>query len=281
MEGIDAYGDALGTAEDIGPEPGVTEQGSEWRARGGRWLSIVAVGAAIFGVWELLIYTHALSALVLPSPPEVYQALVRGLGRGIWLNDLAATVKETVLAFAIGGGCALFVGVVFAFVERLRVAFYPWVLAAQNFPKIAIAPVLITWLGYGIAPKVAIGGLLAFFPIMVNTIAGLREIGEDEVDLLRSVNATFWQQLRYLRLPNALAFIFPSLTVAAVGALLGVIVGEFVGAKEGLGYIIVQKTFLGDIAATYGVLVLLAAIGSTIFAVLHVVERRTKFRKID
>src|SRR5699024_9206464 len=124
------------------------------------------------------------------------------------------------------------------FVDTIRISLYPYIIAAQTFPKIAIAPLLITWLGYGWSPKIVIGATLAFFPVFANTIAGLREVNNDELDLLRSLKASSWQEFRYLRLPNALSYIFPSLTVAAVMSLLGVIVGEFVGASAGLGYLI-------------------------------------------
>src|SRR3546814_20643909 len=115
-----------------------------------------------------------------------------------------------------------------------------------SFPKVAVAPLLVVWLGYGLLPKIAIGGLLAFFPIFASTLAGLLEVDKDEVDLFRSMRARWYHQLRYLRIPNALSYIFPALNVAAVNALPGVLVGELVGTVGGRGYVSPQNSFTGQ-----------------------------------
>ena len=237
-------------------------------------------GVVLLILWQVAYASDLVSRLVLPGPGGVLHAMVVGLsGGGGWWVHIGVTLEETVIAFVSGSIAALLLGAVFALFKTMRDSVLPYVVAVQNFPKIAIAPLLVTWLGYGLAPKVVIGALLAFFPVLINTIAGLREIGEDELELFRSLRATPFQEFLYLRIPNALTYIFPALTLAAVGSLLGVIVGEFVGSRAGLGYLILQQTFAGDIAATYGTLMILAVIGVGIFYFLKLVERRTKFSR--
>lgn len=248
-----------------------------------RSITIRAIpGIVLLILWQGLYASDLVSRLVLPSPASVLNAIVRGLIEGgDWWKHIGVTLEETVIALVAGSIAALLFGAVFALFKTMRDSVLPYVIAVQNFPKIAIAPLLVTWLGYGLAPKVVIGALLAFFPVLINTIAGLREIGEDEVELFRSLRASRVQEFIYLRIPNALTYIFPALTLAAVGSLLGVIVGEFVGSRAGLGYLILQQTFAGDIAATYGTLVILAIIGAVIFYLLKLLERKTKFSRND
>lgn len=238
----------------------------------------VLVGVTILVLWEVSHRLKLVSPLVLPAIAEVLENFKIGVIEGEWWYHIGVTASEGALGFFYGALAALVIGSLFAFVDTLRISFYPYILALQTFPKLAIAPILVTWLGYGMAPKVVIAAILAFFPIFVNTIAGLRSVSEGEIDLLRAMRATPLQEFRYLRLPRALAYIFPSLTVAVVVALLGAIVGEFVGSQAGLGYLILQLTFLGDTAAVYAVLMVLSLMGMTSYSVLVLLERMTKYK---
>lgn len=263
-----------GTAGDEEAEPALP-----WYSRYAVPAVAVGFGALLLGLWQFLVSAAIVSPVIMPSPGEVVDALVEGLIGGTWWKHVGVTMQETVVGFLIGTISAIVIGSLLALSAVLRKGLYPYVLMAQSFPKLAIAPILVTWLGYGMTPKVVIAALLAFFPVFVNTVAGLREVRDNELDLLRSLNASFWQELKHLRLPNAMSYIFPALTLAAVNSLLGAIVGEFVGASSGLGYLIIQKSFLGDIASVYGVLLVLAAIGVSLFGILRFVEGRTRFRK--
>lgn len=223
----------------------------------------VAIFVLIIAIWEGLTRGRLVSPLILPEPLKVWNAAAEGVAKGRWLNDIWVTVSETLLGFAVGFASAIVLGAVLAYGAILRAALYPYVLALQTFPKIAIAPLLMAWFGYGLAPKVIIAALLAFFPVFSNTLAGFLEVDQAMVDLLRSMRATRWQELTRLRLPNAIAFIVPSLDVALVLALLGAVAAELAGAAAGLGNVIQQRTFLGDTPAVYAVLILLALLGLT------------------
>lgn len=160
-------------------------------------------------------------------------------------------------------------GAFLAFIPLLSSAVYPYILAFQAFPKIAIAPLFIIWLGYGDAPKVIIATSLVFFPIIGATMAGLIDVDPDQHNLMRSVGATKRQELRHLRLPRAMSYIFPSLDVAVVVALLGVITVEIVGAESGLGRVITARATYGDTEAVYAAMIVLALAG----AILHVLVK--------
>ena len=253
------------------------------RRRALRQFGAPAVFAAallvVLGAWLLLVRLRAVSPLILPPPVQVARAFITGVFGGDWLVDIAVTLEETVLGFVAGSACAVIVGAVFAYLGTVRRGLYPFVLAFQTFPKIAIAPLLLAWLGYGLGPKVIIAAMLAFFPVFSNTLAGFLEVDAGMVELFRSMRASAWQELVLLRGPNAIAFIVPSFDVALVLALLGAIAAELAGASAGLGNVIQQRTFLGDTPAVYAVLVLLALMGLAMKALIGVATRRLRRAK--
>jgi len=241
---------------------------------------LLSVGllAVILALWQTAWASGTVSPLILPRPLDVASVLLTGVVRGSWANDIWFTLEETLAGFLSGVAAAIALGAVLATSERLRQALYPYVLAIQTFPKIAIAPLLMAWFGYGLAPKIVIAALLAFFPVFANTLAGFLEVDAALVELFRSLRASRWQEMRLLRLPNAIAFIVPSLDVALVLALLGAIAGELAGSAAGLGNVIQQRTFLGDTAAVYAVLLLLAGLGILLRAAMKVLIGWTRRR---
>ncbi|MCG5218735.1 ABC transporter permease [Streptosporangium sp. KLBMP 9127] len=239
----------------------------------------VLIFVAIIAGWQLTADSGLVSPLILAPPGEVVQVLFQLAVDGTLWPNLAATIQETLLGFVLAVVAAVVVGSVFSFSPILRNAVYPFILASQTFPKVAIAPLIVAAMGYGLAPKVTLAALLAFFPVLTNTIAGLTEVSEDEVSLFRALRASRWQELRYLRIPNSLAFIFPALNSAAVLALIGAIVGEFVAAREGVGYAIAQYTVTGEVAATYAMLIALSVFGLLVYGVLSLAERLVRRAK--
>lgn len=221
----------------------------------------VGVGALLVFLWWAAAEYEVVSPLLLPRPEEVLNRLNEGILGGLWWTDLGITLQEVVTGFAVGASLGIIVGAVFGFSPMLHRAFYPFILALMSMPKIAIAPLLIVAFGYGLMPKVIIAALLAFFPVMTSSLAGLTKVDPDELNLLRSVRASKWQELRYLRVPNAVSYIFPSFDVALITALLGAVAGELVGAQAGLGYLISTAQAYGDVPTMYGVFIILASIG--------------------
>jgi len=239
----------------------------------------VAAIALVLAGWLLLVRYGNVSRLILPTPGEVWQAFDTGVFHGEWVVDIATTLEETAIGFLAGAGFAVAVGALLAYLAALRNGLYPLILAFQTFPKIAVAPLLLAWLGYGLAPKVIIAAMLAFFPVFSNTLAGFLQVDAGLVDLFRSMRASAWQELRFLRAPNAMAFIIPSFDVALVLALLGAIAAELAGASAGLGNVIQQRTFLGDTPAVYAVLLLLALLGLAMKFLIGLATRQLHYRR--
>jgi NitT/TauT family transport system permease protein len=162
----------------------------------------------------------------------------------------------------------------FRVIERVV---YPWLVALQTLPKIALAPLIIIWAGYGISSKIIIVALAAIFPVLVNTIMGLKSCDQGKLDLMRSLGAGPWETFRTVRLPNALPFIFAGLNVAIVLAILGSIVGEFVGSKAGLGNLILEANFQFDVARIFAVLVILGCFGVVLSQLMRIAQRHFLF----
>lgn len=246
----------------------------------GRWREAalsVLLGLAVVGVWELVVRAFAVPEYVVPAPSAVFVALGRGLASGVYVTHLAYTLAEALLGFAIGSLIGLMLGAAIARSPRLERVLYPYVVGFQAMPKIAIAPLLIMWMGFGIWSKVAMAAMIAFFPMLVNVITGLRAADRDLIDLMRSLSASEWQIFRMVRLPNALPYIFAALDIAIVFSLLAAIVAEFVGAQVGMGHLILMMNFSLDVAGVFAILVILSVVGVALHMVVVKLQRRVVF----
>jgi NitT/TauT family transport system permease protein len=214
---------------------------------------------------------------VFPAPSAIGVALYEGLANGTYLNALAVTLTEILGGFAIGSACGILLGIAMVQVPLLDRLIYPYVVGLQTVPKVAIAPLMIVWFGFGISSKVTIVALTCLFPSLVNTIAGLRAVDSDRIALITAMCGSRAQLLRYVQLPNALPYIMAGLNTGIVLAVIGAIVGEFVGAKTGIGVLILQANFGLDLASMFAVLVLIAVTGVALSFILRQVELRLCF----
>jgi NitT/TauT family transport system permease protein len=233
----------------------------------------------LFGGWEYVCHAFDISQLILPAPSQIALALFDGFRSGQLLDGLLVTLEEIVLGFALAAIAAFVIGTVISQVRLLELVVYPYIVAIQTLPKVAVAPLILIWVGLGIEGKVLIAATVSFFPILVNTIAGLRSAPQNEIDLMRSLSASRWKIFKYVQLPEALPFIFAGLNIGLVLSVLGAIVGEFVGAKAGLGYLILQMNFNMDVAGIFAALVLLGLMGITLNSLAQYVQRRVVFWK--
>lgn len=246
---------------------------------GARSVFLIAL-VVIVVVWETITRLNLVSPLILPRLEHVVGAMYAGLvSQRSWWPHVGVTLMETFAGFSLGVLVALVLGGTLAFMDTVRRGLHPFILGVQTFPKVAIAPLLMTWLGYGIAPKVALAAFLAFFPVYSATVAGLLAINADQLALMRMLEARKWQELRHLRLPNAMSYVIPSLDVALVLAFLGALVGELVSAKQGLGYQIALSTAYGEVASVYGVLILLSMLGMVMHLAMSWLTRRLRYRR--
>ncbi|HWE22840.1 MAG TPA: ABC transporter permease [Myxococcales bacterium] len=233
--------------------------------------------ASSLALWEAAVRALRVPAFVLPPPSEIGLALYRGAASGIYLRHLWITLTETLLGFALGSAVAFVLGTALAASRRVEYFLYPYIVMFQSMPKVALAPLVLVWFGLGLTSKVVSAALIAFFPLLVNTIVGLRSADEDRVDLMRSLAASELQIFRMLRLPSALPFIMAGLEVAMVFSLVGAIVAEFVGAEAGLGMLIQSRNFSMDVSGEFAVLFILALLGLVLNTILVSIRRRVLF----
>lgn len=231
----------------------------------------------LLAIWQGLTYLLKIPPFILPAPTQIFLALYRGLSSGVYTEHIFVTLWETLLGFALGTSLALVLGTVVALSRRVEYFLYPLIVMFQAMPKVALAPMIVVWFGLGLASKVVSAALVAFFPLMVNTIVGLRSADEDRVNLMRSLAASRRQIFTMLLLPNALPYIFAGLEVAMVFALIGAIVAEFIGAQAGLGMLIQSMNSTLDVAGQFSVLFILSLIGVTLNALVVVLRRRLLF----
>jgi NitT/TauT family transport system permease protein len=228
-------------------------------------------------VWEAVVRVFEIPMFILPTPSSVFMALWRGIVSWLYVDHIWITLSETLLGFVLGTSLAFLLGTAIALSRRFEYFLYPFIVMFQSMPKVALAPLIIVWFGLGLASKVVNAALVAFFPLMVNTIVGLRSAEEDKVNLMKSLAATRTQIFWMLQLPNAMPYIFAGLEIAMIFALIGAIVAEFVGAQAGLGMLIQSMNFTMDVAGQFSVLLLLSLLGLLLNGIVIGVRRRVLF----
>lgn len=242
------------------------------------WITLAGL-VVILSVWTLSVRLFDVPTYILPSPEAVWQALWSGLAVsptsqvGYYL-PLWSTFSNAALGFMIGTGLALVLGSLMAESRTIEKLLMPYAFALQSLPKVAIAPLIVIWLGFGDGSKIAIAALLSFFPVLINSFTGLRAIEPERVDLMRSLSATRFETYRIVKLPNAAPYIFAGLDMAVVYALLGTIVAEFLGAQSGMGVVITQAQAVTDVAGVFAALVILGAMGICLHALVRRLEKR-------
>jgi NitT/TauT family transport system permease protein len=227
--------------------------------------------------WETLVRAFQIPVFILPAPSQVAQALYRGLASGLYVQHLGHTLLETVLGFLLGSALGLTLGTAVAMNRYVEFFLYPYIVMFQALPKVALAPLIVVWFGLGLTSKVINAALIAFFPLLVNTIVGLKSTDEERLSLMRSLAASDRQIFWMLRLPNALPFIMAGLDVALIFSLIGAIVAEFVGAQAGLGMLIQSMNFNMDVSGQFSVLLILSVIGLLLNRGILLVRRRVLF----
>jgi len=231
----------------------------------------VAVLVAALVVWHLA--SLATSPLILPGPVSVATQLVRSWG--VILTNLWVTLGEIGLGFAAGSAIGIVIGTAIAHSRRLERLLRPYIATSQAVPKAALAPLFVLWLGFGVGPKVTIAALISFFPLLENTIVGLRRVDPDALKLFASLGASPWQVFVKLRLPHGLPYILTGLKVGIVFATVGAVIAEFVTSNRGLGALIMQAQGNFDTRLMFAVIIVLTVMGVVLYEILQLVERWT------
>ena len=227
--------------------------------------------------WELIVRAFEIPTFIFPAPSKVAMALWRGFASGLYQKHLYYTLLETVLGFMLGSSLGFFLGTAVALNRYVEYFFYPYIVMFQSLPKVALAPLIVVWFGLGLKSQVINTALVAFFPLLVNTMVGLKSADEDRMNLMRSLAASDNQIFWMLKLPNALPFVMAGLDVAMIFALIGAIVAEFVGARAGLGMLIQSMNFNMDVSGQFSVLLILSIVGLLLNRCILLIRRRVLF----
>lgn len=235
--------------------------------------AVLSISGAIF-IWEALTRWLDLPAFILPPPALVVERLVDVVKDGSLLLHTWVTLSEVLVGLLAGLFLATGLGYILAKSHSVERVLAPYIVASQAIPVVAIAPLLVIWFGPGMISKFLISGLIVFFPVLVNTVVGLRSVPEDLQDLMRSLQASRWQMVRYLELPAALPVLLGGLRIGATLAVIGAVVGEFTGADRGLGFMINVGRGQYDTALVFVVVFTLVAMALGLYGFVVALEGR-------
>jgi NitT/TauT family transport system permease protein len=245
------------------------------RARITDLLWALATFAVLLGLWELACDALHVPVFYIPAPSRIAATLVNGAP--LYLSHLGVTLYATFASFFI----ALVLGVAFGtLVSEMRFferTLLPVMIALQAMPRIALAPIIIVWFGFGPESKIALGAFTAFFPVFVNTAQGMRATDSEQIALMRSLKASRWQIFRLVKLPNAMPYLLAGASIAIIFAMLAVIVGEFLGANRGIGFLITTQSAQMDTAGVMAAVFILSAIGVAFHYSLQYLRDRLLF----
>jgi NitT/TauT family transport system permease protein len=236
-----------------------------------RWGAPAATLAGMVVLWEVVVRSLAVPEYLLPAPSGIAAATV-AQWRYLLLHT-AVTLYEILWGFALAAGVGIPLAMLIVYSPAFERCAYPLLVASQSVPKIAIAPLLIFWAGIGILPKVLVAFAISFFPIVIDTVVGLRSVEPEMLHLARSMGAGERKIFLKIRFPSALPNIFAGLKVAVTLAVVGAIVGEFIQADRGLGYALQQATAVLDTRLGFAAILVLALIGIALFVAVDLIER--------
>jgi len=245
-----------------------------------RWVEIAISVAFLLGtlvLWDLSVRFFNVPAYLVPAPLAVGAALVNGLVHGTFYPHILATLYAVVAGYLVGCSLAIVIGAFLAEVPIMERALMPYIVALQSMPKVALAPLIIVWFGFGMSSKVVLVALICFFPVFINTLVGIRSVNSDIVNLYRAFSASRWNILLNVKLPAAASSIFAGLQISVAMALIGAVVGEFIASKAGLGNLIQASSMTMDVATMFAVVVVLAGIGVIGNQTLQYLHRKVVF----
>jgi NitT/TauT family transport system permease protein len=239
-----------------------------WRRR---VLPVVAVLIFLL-LWWQAVEIFDIKPFIAPSPQAVAAVLYERFG--ILMDNLLPTAIEAVLGFLLGNVAAISLATVFVYRKTMEEALFPVAVMVNTIPVVAKAPILVLLLGNGMEPKIAIAAIICFFPTLVNMTRGLRDVRNEQLELMRVLSATPREVFFRIRVPNALPYLFSALKIAASTAVIGAIIGEWIGSTRGIGALILQSTFNFDSPLLYATIVVGSTFSALFFGVISLAERR-------
>jgi NitT/TauT family transport system permease protein len=237
------------------------------------WVSTPIILLAFFVAWEIFVRVFEVSPLVLPPPMAVLESLTEVVVDPVTWEHAGVTAAETVGGFLIALVTGVAVGVVLGKVAWIELSLRPLIVASQVVPKVALIPLFVIWFGFGMTSKVIMSAMLAFFPIMLNVQLGVRSVDKGQREVMRSLNASRWQTFTHLELKSTMPYVFAGMEVGIVLAIIGAIVGEYLGGNEGLGYLVVRTLNELDAPALFATIMLLSVLGLVLYFAVNSLKR--------
>lgn len=236
----------------------------------------LALLVAVLAFWQF-VFSDIVPSYLVPTPSAIASALYEGYVDGQFLNHTWVTFREIVLGYGCGVALGMGLGILLAQSRVANRLLAPYVITMNAMPKVAVAPLLVVWFGYGLTSKLIVTALVTFFPLLINVSSGLRAVDAEQVELMRSLTASRWQTFAKMQFRNGLPQIFAGLEIAIVLAVVGAVVGEFVGAQEGLGYYLQLSLAQVNPPGMFAMLIVLAVISFSLYQVVHGLGRRIVF----
>ncbi len=236
-----------------------------------RVLPAAVFSLLVVGAWQLYTVVSGISPLLLPSPWEVARSVVANAG--LFTDNAVVTLQEILIGFGLGGATGVALGVLLTYSRMAERAVYPGLVASQMVPIVAVAPILVVWFGFTIVPKVVVVALVCFFPVVVNTVDGLKAVDPEMVRLMRTLGMSRPRIMRSVRIPSALPHMFSGLKVAMALSVIGAVFGEWVGSSQGLGYLMLALNNQLATIDLFAAVLVLSLIGIALFFLVGVVER--------
>ena len=232
---------------------------------------ILIVHLAVIMLWQILVDAFQVPKFILPSPLAALSTLA--FAKYAWISNLLVTAVEILGGFTLGAVVGVALALIFTWSRAVALILLPLFVTMNMIPKVAMGPLVLVWFSYGIFANILIAFSICFFPILLTTARGLSEVEPDLLDLVRTLKGSRWQLFTKIQLPGALPYIFSGMKVAAILAVAGAIVGEFLGSDRGLGYLMLQVQVTLDTAAMFMAVILITLIGMALYGIVLGLER--------
>lgn len=236
-----------------------------------RYVLAIFAHVALIAIWFAVVTYGHVPSFIMPSPGATIATL--GGGNYAWTANTLVTASEIFGGYALAVVVGVIVAIAFSWSETAEAAAMPLLVSLNMIPKVALGPLFIVWFSYGIFPNMIMAFSLSFFPILLNTVRGFREVEPELLDLVRALRSSKWQTFTKIQLPSALPYIFSGMKVGAILAVAGAIVGEFLGSSRGLGYLMLQVQVSLDTAAMFMAVILITLIGVALYGMVLGLER--------
>jgi NitT/TauT family transport system permease protein len=238
------------------------------------WITTPLLTIAFIAVWQAYVSLTGINKFILPAPLAVWEALFEMLdARSTLWGHLQATVYQTLAGFAFALAFGIGLGAFLAKVPTLERTLNPFIVATQVVPKVALVPLFVVWFGFGPTSKVITAAILAFFPIFTNTLLGVKSVDLGHRDVMTALNVSRWQNFAMLEFPSALPYILTGMEVGIVLAIIGSVVGEYLGGNRGLGYLLIAKMNAFETDALFAVIIVMTVVGFAFYLAVRALRR--------